>query len=179
MPIIGQPGRVAIEFELRETSEDVRSWLFGKICIWAAGQRIGRHDEECALTVALTTFPFVLADAGRRRDVTLLAMPAAEAFARIHAAIYEEDSPDRSYADTAKLVESFRRFEVLPNGFDAFDGWNGYLIEDRMVGRLVWRGPDGAVQEARIGAGEFDRAIDGFLSALEQASGQKRVVPDR
>lgn len=179
MPVIGQPGRIAIEFDLRETPEDMRSWLFGKVYIWAGGQRIGRHGEECALTVALTTFPFVLADAGRRRDATLMAMPATEAFARIHAAIYEEDSPERSYADTAKLVESFRRFEVLPNGFDAFDGWNGYLIEDRMVGRLLWRQTGGAVHEARVGAGEFDRVIDGFLSALEQSSGQKRVVPDR
>ena len=33
--------------------------------------------------------------------------------------------------------------------------------------------------EARIGAGEFDRVVDGFLTELEQQSGEKRRQPDR
>jgi hypothetical protein len=56
---------------------------------------------------------------------------------------------------------------VLPRGLDVFDGWQAYLIEDRITGRLLWRGPDRIVREACIGSCEFDRVVQAFVAALD------------
>jgi hypothetical protein len=180
--LIGQRERIAVEFELKEVEPELRNWLYGTMSLWAGGHRIsrhGRHDEVCTLTVALTSFPGILRDAGDRSDPRLMAMPAAEAFEVMHEAIYG-DEPGSTYQQTLELSRHFDRFEVFPNGFEVFDGHHGFLIEDRLVGRLIWRATaDLTVRETRIGVGEFDRVIDQFLTELEKISGQTRVKIDR
>jgi hypothetical protein len=174
--IVGRTERLAIEFDLWPSEPAHAKWLFGTICIWAAGQRIGWHDEQCAMTVALASFPYVLLDAGKRADAALMAMPAAHAFETIHQALYG-DPGERTNREINELSERYAPFEVLPGGFEVFDGWNAYLIEDRMVGRLLWRSPDDAIRETRIGAGEYDRIVNGFLTELERQSGHQRQTP--
>lgn len=176
--IVGQPDRIAIEFELSPSEPENASWLFGTMYLWAGGERIGRHDERCAMTVALVGFPSLLLDAGKRQDEALMAMPAAEAFESVHEALYG-DPGERSYREIAETSDRYERFEALPRGFDVFDGWWACLIEDRIAARLIWRTPDGAIREARIGAGEYDRIVDAFLTELERQSGQTRRAPDR
>lgn len=172
--LIGHRERFAVEFELREVEPEHRKWLFGTLCVWADGHRIGRHDEECAMTVALTAFPGFLRHGGNRVDSELMAMPAEQIFSTIHAALYEDDK-DRSDQEVAELSRKYSRFEALPNGLDVFDGWRGYLVEDRLAARLIWQaGSDKIVHEAHIGAGEYDRVIDRFLTELETISGQTR-----
>jgi hypothetical protein len=105
-----------------------------------------------------------------------MACSAADAFEAIYQALYA-DQPELSYSETSAHVCRYRRFEAVPNGFDVFDGWHAFLIEDRLIGRLVWRGPNDLIMEARVGTGEFDRVLDRFLAALEQISGQRRVNP--
>lgn len=165
--LVGRTDRIAVEFELWPATPDARHWLFGTMCLWAAGRRIGRHDEQCALAVALASFPGVLRHSGTRADAALMAMPAAKAFETIRAAIYDDD-------EAAAPGEPFDRFDVLPRSLDVFDGWHAFLIEDRIVARLLWSSIDGGIHEARIGAGEFDRTIEDFLAFLEQASGRTR-----
>lgn len=140
--LIGRRERIAVEFDLWPSDPDTRHWLFGTMCLWANGKRIGRHDEQCAMTVALASFPYVLRDAGTRTDAALMAMPAAQAFGTMHGSIYGDDDGTRSDREISDLVERYRRFEVLPSGFDVFDGWVAFLVEDRMVGRLLWRAPE-------------------------------------
>jgi hypothetical protein len=175
--IVGQPDRIAVEFDLWPSEPEAKEWLFGTMCLWAAGQRIGRHDEQCAMTVALASLPHVLLDKGKRSDAALMAMPAAKAFSTMYEALYGDpgDRPDREIAERA---ERYERFEALPRGFDVFDGWHAFLIEDRIAARLLWRSPDDAIHEARIGAGEFDRVIDAFLTELERQSGAGRRTPE-
>jgi hypothetical protein len=176
--LIGQRERFAVEFELWPSNPDTQSWLFGTMCLWAAGKRIGRHDEQCAMTVGMAAFPHILLDAGERRDDTLMAMPAEQAFAAMYEALYG-DPDERTNREIDELSRRYARFEILPGGFDVFDGWLAFLVEDRIAARLLWRSPDDTIHEARIGAGEFDRIIDGFLTELERQSGQKRKPPDR
>ena len=177
--LIGQPDRIAVEFDLWPSEAGHKKWLFGTMCLWAGGERIGRDDEQCAMTVALASFPDVLAQAGKRGDAALMAMPAPAAFETMHDAIYGDDGDTRSGREISALAREYGRFDVLPGGFDAFDGWKAFLIEDRMAARLLWRSPDGAVHETRIGTGEFDRVIDAFLTELEHQSGCKRKPLER
>jgi hypothetical protein len=175
--LIGYRDRVAVEFELKKVEPELRNWLYGTMSLWAGGHRIsrhGRHGEVCTLTVALTSFPGILRDAGDRSDPRLMAMPADEAFEIMHEAIYG-DEPGSTYQQTVALSRHFGRLEVFPIGFEVFDGHHGFLIEDRLVGRLIWRATaDMIVREIRIGAGEFDRIIDQFLTELERLSGHTR-----
>ncbi len=105
-----------------------------------------------------------------------MAMPAERAFANIYSAIYEgaDEMTDEQIDD---LSARYRHFEISDGGFDYYDGWKVYLIEEGLVGRLIWRGPDMIVHETRIGAGEFDRVLDGFIGALEATSGRTRPIP--
>jgi hypothetical protein len=177
--LIGQRGRVAVEFALRPAAPQHRQWLFGRMCLWIGGHRIGRHDEDCALTVALTSLAAVLDHAGRREDAALMALTAEEAFAAVHDAIYVDLGEDESDPALLQRVRHPQRFEIAARGFDYFDGWHAFLIEDRLNGRAVWRSTDHVIHEARIGAGEFDRVLDGFLRELERVSGQARPQPPR
>lgn len=178
--LIGQRDRIAVEFKLEEVEPEYKRWIYGTMSLWVGGHRIsrhGRHDEVCTLTVALTTFPGQLRDAGNRIDPELMAMSAETAFATLYDAIYE--CPEgRSDEEIDELSRKYKRFEVFSSGFEVFDGHHGFLIEDRLVGRLIWRASaDKVIHEARIGAGEFDRVIDAFLTALEKTSGQTRWNP--
>jgi hypothetical protein len=176
--LIGQRERIAVEFDLWPSSPDTQSWLFGTMCLWAAGKRIGRHEEQRAMTVGMAAFPHVLLNAGTRRDDTLMAMPAEQAFATICDALYG-DPDGRTDKEIDEISRRYVRFEVLPGGFDVFDGWRAFLVEDRIAARLLWRSAHDVIHEARLGAGEFDRVIDGFLTELERQSGQKRKPPER
>ena len=85
---------------------------------------------------------------------------------------------ERTDEEIDELSRRYKRFEVFPNGFEVFDGWLGFLVEDRLIGRLIWRASaDKIVRETRIGVGEFDRVIDAFLTELEKVSGQTRWNP--
>jgi hypothetical protein len=177
--LIGQRGRVAVEFALRPAAPQHRQWLFGRMCLWIGGHRIGRHDEDCALTVALTSLAGIPQHAGNRADADLMAMPATAMYETLYAALYADPANDESHETIAARARRYERFEITTSGFDYFDGWKAFLVEDAPVGRAVWRAPDATIREAHIAAGEFDRVLDGFLRELERVSGQARPQPPR
>ena len=178
--LIGQRDRVAVEFEVHDVEPELRKWIYGTMTLWAAGQPINRHSELASMTVALTAFPGVLNSAGDRSDPRLMALPANRVYDIVHGALYDDDEPvELTYHEATQLALHFERFQVSPSGFDVFDGWYICLVEDGLVGRLIWRTPKHTIHETRIGAGEFDRVIDQFLTELEKISGQTRAKYDR
>jgi hypothetical protein len=189
--IVGRPERIAAEFEiyslqrladefdLRSTEQnDISTWIYGTMCLWAGGHRIGRHDELCAMTVAMAGFPSILRNKGKRSNPALMTKSARAVFRIVHRALYGAHE-NLSYRQLVALTQPFDCLSVLHKGFDVFDGWDAYLIEDGTVGRLIWRGPDRRIREVRIDAGEFDHMLDEFLTALENATGHKRREPNR
>jgi len=171
--LIGRRERVAFEFERTRWPDGYESWIYGYMCLWVGGERVGRHDEEVAMTVALASFPYLLKYKGERCDPTVMAMPAERAYANLYSAIYEADETVTDEQIDA-LSERYRHFEISDIGFDYYDGWKVFLIESELVGRVIWCGPDEVIREAQVGAGEFDRVLDQFLTALEQESGRSR-----
>lgn len=171
--LIGNRERVAIEFERTRWPDGYEKWIYGFMCIWVCGQRIGRHDEEVAMTVALTSMPWILNHTGKRADGGLMTMPAKKAFNTMYDAIYRYDE-GVSDEELDARSKRYRPFQIHCDGFDYFDGWRAFLIESELAARLIWRAPHKTVHEARIGIGEFDRVLDGFLSELECLSGQTR-----
>ena len=66
---------------------------------------------------------------------------------------------------------NFERFDVIPIGVDAFDGWQAYLIEDERRGRYLWRGPDEVVREAWLKAGIVDHTLEALMRDLNSRTG--------
>jgi hypothetical protein len=130
------------------------------------------------MTVAMAGFPPILRDKGKRSNPALMTKSARAVFRIVHGALYGAHE-NLSYRQLVALTQPFDCLSVLHKGFDVFDGWDAYLIEDGTVGRLIWRGPDRRIREVRIDAGEFDHMLDEFLTALENATGHKRREPNR
>lgn len=173
--VLGDRARVAVEYELvPDVGPRERKWLFGRLALWVGGLAVGRHDEVGALTVALTSFPAVLANQGKRGRPHLMEAPAEEVFQQMFEAMFVDSG--QSDAAVRRARQEYGPLLVLPPGFDLFDGWTAMLIEDETTGRFIVQGPDEQVHEAKIPAGELDRVIDAFLTDLERISGQIRAV---
>ena len=184
--IFGAPERFAVEYELLspETLLEVLGepalsdaerayWLFGRIRFWAGGTAIGDYEPSAALTVALASFePQLLANRGKRQDPRFMTGAAELVFHRINSAIYEDD--ERNKEQIAQDLD-FARFYGIPAGFDAFDGWMAFLIEDGGRGRYLWSKRDRVIREVVLDSGEFDDALEAFLSDLEGRTGQTRT----
>jgi len=100
-----------------------------------------------------------------------MAMNAVEAFETIHRALFEDD--ERSDQQVMADWDEFSRFLAVPRGLESFDGWKAFLIEDELLGRYIWKGPDhdeGEVLEANLVPGEFDDAIEALVAFIDLAS---------
>jgi Immunity protein 42 len=185
--VFGRQKRFAVEYDLLNSQSirdmfrlepigqaDEAHWLFGHLCLWVAGSRVGDCASVTALTVALATINGqLLRHRGERFDPDLMDRPAARAFQIIDSAIYSSNPPTKDRAH--RPADYYYRFVALPD-LDVFDHWKAYLVEDQRSARYLWRDPDGNVKEAQLGAGEVDSAFESFVADLEQRTGQKRTV---
>ncbi len=133
--IIGDRGRFAIEFQVDEPR--LEHWLFGKLCYRVGGQEVGDYDLGGTLNGAVGAFIRLLEFKGSRQEPTLMSSPAADVFNRIDGALYIDSG--QSDLQVRTDWESFKRFHAWPVGFDVFDDWKCYLIEDDKIGRFLWK----------------------------------------
>lgn len=78
MPIIGETDRFAIEYELNSDYGGV--WMFGRICFWCAGCRVGDPEMATSLRDVLFQLDQMRRDVGRRRNSRFTSMPATDVF---------------------------------------------------------------------------------------------------
>jgi hypothetical protein len=163
---LGDAQDFAVEFALRsDVPYDQRSWLYGTMCFWAGGHRIGNHDEVTALTVVRVALTLMLQRAGTLANKHLLDLPAADAFLEIDAALYG-DQDHLTFAETTALADKYDRYTALPAS-EVFDRWAAYIVEGTAFDRILVRDPDGSLIEARPRAGSFHRVLQQFLSELD------------
>lgn len=165
--LIGDKSRFAIEYELDETdlspAATVR-WLYGRICWWARGERLGAYAEHETTGEIAGALRFILKDEGKRFSRELFQMPCEDALVLIVRALYLDDG--QSGEQVAKDARQFSRFYITP-GSDVFDGWRIVLIEGERSAKLIWRLQDyGAVQESILELGEFERVARDYLKSL-------------
>jgi hypothetical protein len=158
MMIVGDPGRFAIQFELDESVNG--EWLFGHFCFRAGGTTIGDWLTRASMATGRGLLQHLLSYRGKRRADRLMTIPATEAFAEIEAALFDDDS--RSDAAVERDSAFYSRFIAIPTGFDVFDYWMAFLIEDNAKGRLIWNEYpySESPQELWLRAGEFDAIIE-------------------
>ena len=115
----------------------------------------------------------LLVNRGQRFDETLFGAPAEEVFSKIFSALSIDSG--QSDDEVARDEAFYSRFRVVARGFDIFDNWDGFLIEDHVVGRFLFRRVNSELKEATIPAGEFDRVLDEFVKTL-QAEADARIA---
>jgi hypothetical protein len=162
MPIIGDPSRFAIEYELDENHGGV--WTYGRFCYWCGGRRVGDYELGASLRDVLFQLEQLVKHYERlRANPRFDAMSASTVFHTLHAA-FCRDIDDDTFALAAE--EQWRRHEVIPN-VDVFDDWKGFLVEDERAARLVFaRAPYDEVTELVLKPGEFDFVLDATLASL-------------
>ncbi|QRK08445.1 immunity 42 family protein [Archangium violaceum] len=163
--IIGDPSRFAVEFELDEHHE--REWLLGRFCYWVGGERVGDYESGTTLNVVLFRLTSIVKDSGKREHPELAALPGAELFRRLNAALHgSEPSPDEQRA----MDEMWARFYVCPQHVDVFDSWRVFLVDAASTARLVFGRPQGGdtVREVNLTRGEFDRVLREAYERLDQ-----------
>jgi len=168
MILVGDPSRFAIRFELEEPVDE--RWLFGRCCFSAGGIAIGDWAVRASLATGHAMLQTLLLRNGTRRADRLMTIPATEAFVEIESALFEDDS--RSDETVEKDSDFYSRFIAIPSGFDVFDEWMAFLIEDDVKGRLIWNKLPyaGPPREVWLAAGEFDAVLqDGTQKILSEA----------
>ena len=135
MMIVGDPGRFAIQFELDEPVDG--EWLFGHFCFRVGGTAVGDWSARASLATGRGLLQTLVSWKGKRRVDRLMAISATEAFAEIEFALFEDDS--RSDEAVERDSAFYSRFIAIPTGFDVFDEWMAFLIEDDAKGRLSGR----------------------------------------
>lgn len=162
--LFGSKSRFAIEADLDKVgAED--PFLLGRFCFWVGEKAVGDYELGGALSVALASCRNLLRFRENRGDSTLIAMPAADAFIEIYSALFVDNGqPDDQVKRDA---EYYTRFVAIPMGFDVFDSWMAFLIEDRASGRYLWRKmdlEDDPVHETMLLKGEFDAVLLEFVN---------------
>ena len=156
--LVGDPKRFAIQFELDEPL--VEDWLFGRFCFFAGGTAVGDWSVRASLATGRAMLQTLLSRKGKRSADRLMTIPATVAFSEIEAALFEDDS--RSDEAVEKDSAFYSRFIAIPTGFDVFDEWMAFLIEDDVRARLLWNKLPYVEppREAWLRAGEFDAIVE-------------------
>lgn len=128
----------ALEAEIDELDPNRVDLVFGRLCLWAAGHRIGDLSRQTILSVPATFFVDVLKFQNNRADNELCRQSPALALSSVYDALYGRPTGDLKEA--LELEARYRKFCIAPGGGEAFDGVLSTATEIR-VGMTVFVGP--------------------------------------
>jgi len=171
MPVVGEPSRFAVEYDLNENYGGV--WMFGRFCYWCGGQRVGDYELGTSLRDVLfqldtiAKYKFQLDEIGKYKRLyaspRFITMPATLVFRLIDAALF--GAADLNNARVAE-EEQWAQHQILP-GVDVFDRWKAYLVEDEQTARFIIASePHSDVTEISLKPGEVDAVLDVVRSTL-------------
>lgn len=161
MPIVGEPSRFAVEYDLNENHGD--EWMFGRFCYWCGGQQIGDYDLGTSLRDVLFQLDQLARDRHSRVNRRLNSTSATEAFHLLDAALF-----GISDSSTAKVAEEeqWAKHNIFPP-VDIFDSWKGFLVEDGQTARLIFaHDPYQNVSELTLEPGAVGAVLDVVRKAL-------------
>lgn len=179
MPVFGSKTSFAIETAATKPADlpARRGIVFGHICFWAAGLRVGDYEQSVVLGAPASMLGAKLAFQGGRKDDLVDGKSKEDALALIHAALYELESEgeEKTYAECIRLLERFEKFDICTNSSEAFDGIFAVLVDTNDGSRFIWQDYETRdVQEVSLAVGEYEDALRCFLNwyHLVEAAGQ-------
>lgn len=161
MPIFGESSKFAVEYEL--DADPGGEWMFGRICYWLCGCRVGKFDLGTSLRDVLFQLDGMARNKGRRMNRRFCAMSAISAFQLLNGTLF-----GRVDVGTTHVAEEeeWARHLVFPP-VDVFDEWKGFLVGDEQTERLIFAcDPYFDIMELRLRAGEVDSVLDLVRDAL-------------
>ncbi|WP_213881951.1 Imm42 family immunity protein [Pseudomonas sp. dw_358] len=161
MKIFGDINEFAIEYSLND--QHGGSWLFGQVCYWIAGERVGDFPLGTSLRDVLIQMQNVIDNCGKRQLDNMVSKSPQELFDAIDSKLYGGVDVDNNSDES---VESFYRFDIrIP--VDVFDGCKMYLFESSGFELILYKKSlDGLVNEKRLSAGYFDAVIRSFYEEV-------------
>jgi len=162
--LFGSRERVAVELELDPDPGGV--WLFGKVCLWACGKRIGDYERGTSLRDVLFRWERISRDAGHRENAELFSLEAKKLVRTLNDGMYGCAGDDATVAGA--IEEQWATHEIRPQ-VDVFDEWRVFLVERNPAARLVYHDPDtDTYGECLLEYGEFDRVLKPVVQTLAQ-----------
>ena len=164
--ISGSKEQIAIENELNPNHGGV--WLFGKMCFWIDGVRVGNYEEGTSLRDVMHFTTGIVKYCGRRDAGGLCKLCKDAAFEIIEGTIFGDgDSRFDLFVTDELLRQSPGTLQVKP-GVDIFDASCVYLLECGEIDRIIFIERVGEpVRAIDLSRGLFGAAVTTFYEWLE------------
>lgn len=166
--VIGNRSRLAVEFEMNDPDQNVLKSLY----LWINNEKFGGKEGWLSVRDVVFVMEEAMMYKGRRNDPDLFLLSGAEAFYRLHAALYEGESEWEAIANR----EEWARFQIAMSIGELGD-YQIFLIENELLRKgRIWiadvtsRDSDMEVKEHELSYGEFDQVLSLTCEALERLS---------
>jgi hypothetical protein len=161
----------SVEFELDTTTgdPDVDEWLNGYMRFVVGGMPVGDGSRNVSLNAGTVAIAELLANRGRRAHPKLIQQSAESLFRRAFSALAEDTG--QSDAQVAQEWATYSRLYGIARGYEVFDDYDAFLVEDAERARYIWRHasePMSQVHEQILRPGQFDDVLEAFLGEMRR-----------
>lgn len=168
--LFGAKDRFAVEYDLENNHG--KEWLFGKICYWINGKRIGGYGLGTSLRDVLFQTTYVLHYCGDRSGKGLCKLSNKKCFNVIEDALYNDGKDIENISD---VPDEILKFNVsIP--VDVFDGWRIFLVECDNKAKIMYREINNEICFFELEVGEFDRSITKFYRSLDSRYEREKLT---
>lgn len=172
MPVVGEPSRFAVEYELNENHGG--EWMLGRFGYWCGGQRVGDYELGTSLRDVLFQLDQLARNKYLRANRRFTGMAAMAVFRLLDTALF-----GTAELDNVQVAEEeqWARHNIIPP-VDVFDHWKAFLVEDEQTARLIFACyPYTDVREFSLKTGDVDAVLDVVRSALTDIYEQESNGP--
>jgi hypothetical protein len=161
----GDPSSFAIQC-VHEPIPNEKGWVFGRMCVWADGQRLGDIEEPaCMLNVTAFHLSGVVERLPSLEEPAFASLSDTELFELLDRALYEDD--DRTLEEVEADAAKFFKFEFLTNGGESFDRSKAFIAGSNGELRLLFKEPLRGLASARVSATGFASTVAAFLAWVQ------------
>ena len=160
--IFGEINRFAIELDLCNEGADIE--MYGQVCYWISGNRIGNFDLVDSLRDVLFCWERMACDKNRSGQ-ELLQLNTQDLLRTLYCGLYGHGCPDQDTDLNRGIEFEWARHNINP-GTLGFSGWRVFVVESPDIARCVYAQTDGIAMEESLRLGEFDNALDGAIAYL-------------
>lgn len=153
---------------------EYKSYIFGRIILWASGKPIGDFSLTVVLNIPADFFCRFLAFEGQRCDEDFDKLAPEDIVNIVYQVLYGEMEIEPQ--NRRQLARQYDKLCVCPGSSESFDGWFSLLLENHDGSRFIWQEGNSTVQEITLKAGEFESMLRAFLGWLSDEAFYK--LPD-
>ena len=159
--IIGKKELFAIQYEITNIEGN---FIYGQICYWIKGQRVGDFEETTILSDAFCFLPHIINDNGNREHEGFYNMEMEKVHYLLGGQAYLDDY-DRY--ERQSFEEMWARFNIVI-GLDVFCGAFAVLIDGKNNSRMIFSNNNSSVEELYLEKGFVDDIFWAFNNDINE-----------